>query len=127
MTRPRKFTHVKALEAAGLIDKIAERRVRGAVEGIYQARARSYWLAPSLVGQIGSPSQARDQASLRVLLAPAEDVIEDAGRLGEQSGVRGVTITFHVSANSPAGWQAPRRVYVRASIHIPGHCLEIQY
>jgi DNA-binding transcriptional ArsR family regulator len=83
------YYHVKALEAAGLVDKIAERRVRGAVEGIYQARARSYWLAPSLVGQIGSPSQARDQASLRVLLALAEDVIEDAGKLGERSGVGG--------------------------------------
>lgn len=81
------YYHVKALESAGLVDKIAERRVRGAVEGIYQARARSYWLAPSLVGQIGSPALARDQASLRVLLALAEDVIDDVGKLGERSGV----------------------------------------
>ena len=92
------YYHVKALESAGLVDKIAERRVRGAVEGIYQARARSYWLAPSLVGQIGSPSQARDQASLRVLLSLAEDVIEDAGRLGERSGVGGEVPTLSMSA-----------------------------
>jgi DNA-binding transcriptional ArsR family regulator len=92
------YYHVKALEAAGLVDKIAERRVRGAVEGIYQARARSYWLAPSLVGQIGLPSQARDQASLRVLLALAEDVIEDAGKLGEQSGVGGGVPSLSMSA-----------------------------
>lgn len=93
------YYHVKALESAGLVDKIAERRVRGAVEGIYQARARSYWLAPSLVGKIGTPTQAQDQASLRVLLALAEDVIEDAGKLGERSGVGGAVPSLSMSAH----------------------------
>jgi DNA-binding transcriptional ArsR family regulator len=93
------YYHVKALESAGLVDKIAERRVRGAVEGIYQARARSYWLAPSLVGQIGSPAQARDQASLRVLLSLAEDVIDDVGKLGERSGVGESVPSLSMSAH----------------------------
>lgn len=93
------YYHVKALEAAGLADKIAERRVRGTVEGIYQARARSYWLAPSLVGQIGSPAQARDQASLRVLLALAEAVTDDVGKLGERSGVGGGYLPFPCQRN----------------------------
>src|SRR3954464_9136842 len=38
------YYHVKALEKAGLIEKVEERRVRGVVEGYYQAKARSYWL-----------------------------------------------------------------------------------
>jgi DNA-binding transcriptional ArsR family regulator len=79
------YYHVKALETARLVEKVEEKRVRGAVEGYYQASARSYWLAPTLVGQIGTPTQARDQMSLRVLLGLAEEVIEDTGKLGSAS------------------------------------------
>ncbi len=79
------YYHVKALQEAGLIEKVSEKRIRGTVEGHYQAKARSYWLAPSLVGKIGSPQQARDQASLRVLLQLAEEVIDDTGKLGSAS------------------------------------------
>lgn len=93
------YYHVKALEAAGLVDRIAERRVRGAVEGIYRARARSYWLAPSLIGQIGGQTAARDQASLRMLLGLAEEVIEDAGRLGEATVVGQTIPTLSMSAH----------------------------
>jgi DNA-binding transcriptional ArsR family regulator len=79
------YYHVKALQEAGLVDRVAEKRVRGTVEGYYQAKARSYWLAPKLVGAIGGAHHARDQASLRVLLQLAEDVIEDTGKLGSVS------------------------------------------
>src|SRR6185436_5723396 len=79
------YYHVKALQEAGLVDKVAEKRVRGTVEGYYQAKARSYWLAPKLVGAVGGARPARDQASLRVLLQLAEDVIEDTGKLGSVS------------------------------------------
>jgi DNA-binding transcriptional ArsR family regulator len=81
------YYHVKALQEAGLVDKVAQKQVRGTVEGYYQARARSYWLAPKLVGLVGSTRQARDQASLRVLLQLAEDVIEDTAKLGSASEV----------------------------------------
>lgn len=81
------YYHVKALETARLVEKVEEKRVRGAVEGYYQASARSYWLAPTLVGQIGTPTQARDQMSLRVLLGLAEEVIEDTGKLGSSSAL----------------------------------------
>jgi len=81
------YYHVKALETARLVEKVEEKRVRGAVEGYYQASARSYWLAPTLVGQIGTPTQARDQMSLRVLLGLAEEVIADTGKLGSASAL----------------------------------------
>ena len=79
------YYHVKALQEAGLVDKVAETRVRGTVEGHYQAKARSYWLAPKLVGAVGGARHARDQDSLHVLLQLAEDVIEDTGKLGSVS------------------------------------------
>lgn len=87
-TSPQKiYYHIKALEKAGLIDKVEERRVRGAVEGYYQAKARSYWLAPHLVGQVGGEKTAQDQTSLRFLLALAEAIQDDIGRLGQQSEI----------------------------------------
>lgn len=79
------YYHVKALEKAGLVIKTGEHRVRGVVEGYYQARAKSYWLAPSLVGQVGGEKTVRDQTSLRFLLALAEEVQDDIGHLGQLS------------------------------------------
>ena len=79
------YYHVKALEKAGLVEKVAEARVRGTVEGHYQARARAYWLSPQLVGQVGGPRAAQDQASLRYLLSLAEEMHTEVGRLGERS------------------------------------------
>jgi DNA-binding transcriptional ArsR family regulator len=81
----RVYYHVKALEKAGLVEKVAERRVRGAREGVYQARARSYALAPGLVSGLGGRRQAQDQTSLRVLLSLAEEVQDDIGRLARRS------------------------------------------
>ena len=73
--------HVKALEQAGLVERVSERRVRGTVEGIYRAKARAYWLSPRLVGRVGRGRRSRDQASLGYLIALAEEVQEDVGRL----------------------------------------------
>jgi len=80
------YYHVKTLESAGLIEKVEERRVRGIMEGLYRARAKSYWLSPSLVGKVGGASRARDQMSLGFLLSLAEDIHADVGRLGERTG-----------------------------------------
>jgi hypothetical protein len=59
---------------------VSERRVRGIVEGIYQAAARSYWLSPRLVGTIGGP-RARDELSLGPLIELVEDVQTDLAAL----------------------------------------------
>ncbi|MCA9882686.1 MAG: helix-turn-helix transcriptional regulator [Anaerolineae bacterium] len=84
-TPQKMYYHVKELERAGLVRKVAEKRVRGTVEGYYQAQARSYWLAPQLVSQIGSEQAASDQANLRVLLDLAAEVHDDIGHLGNRS------------------------------------------
>jgi DNA-binding transcriptional ArsR family regulator len=81
------YYHVKALEKVGLVEKVDERRVRGIVEGFYRAKARSYWLAPQLIGQIGGENSARDQVSLRVLLGLAAEIHDDIGRLGTQAAI----------------------------------------
>jgi len=79
------YYHVKILEKAGLVTKVEERRVRGIMEGLYQARARSYWLSAGLVGRVGGARRVRDEASLGYLLDLAADIHADVARLGERT------------------------------------------
>ena len=79
-TPQRVYYHVKRLVEAGLARQVAERRVRGIHEGIYQAAGRSYWLSPRLVGRIGL-RQTRDQLSLGYLVDLMEDVQADIAAL----------------------------------------------
>lgn len=80
------YYHLKALEQAGLVEKVDERRVRGIIEGFYQARARSYWLSPELVGHPGPRRRSQDQASLGFLLTLAEQLQAEVGHLSQLSG-----------------------------------------
>ena len=93
------YYHIKALEKAGLVEKVGERRVRGVVEGFYQASARAYWLAPHLVSKIGGTQLTQDQISLRVLLDLAEEVQDDIGRLGSRSEVGHKVPSLSLSAH----------------------------
>jgi hypothetical protein len=79
-TPQRVYYHVKRLLEPGLVRQVAERRVRGIHEGIYQAAGRSYWLSPSLVGRIGL-RQTRDRLSLGYLVDLMEDVQADVAAL----------------------------------------------
>src|SRR5436305_10999804 len=72
-TPQRVYYHVKRLLEADLVRQVAERRVRGIHEGIYQAAGRSYWLSPGLVGRIGL-RQTRDRLSLGYLVDLMEGV-----------------------------------------------------
>src|SRR5690349_23137905 len=79
-TPQRVYYHVKRLLEAGLVRQVAERRVRGINEGIYQAAGRSYWLSPGLVGRLGR-RQTRDELSLGYLVDLMEDVQADIATL----------------------------------------------
>jgi DNA-binding transcriptional ArsR family regulator len=93
------YYHVKTLERAGLVIKVGERRVRGTVEGRYQASARAYWLAPQLVGHIGGSRAAKDQTSLRYLLALAEAIQAEVGHLAQQVEAGQSVASLSLSAN----------------------------
>ncbi|GIH03989.1 hypothetical protein Rhe02_20560 [Rhizocola hellebori] len=83
-TQQRVYYHVKRLVEHGLATQVAERRVRGINEGVYQASARAYWLSPRLVGRIGQRQQ-RDEASLGYLLDLMEEVQSDVAVLHRQA------------------------------------------
>lgn len=82
-TAQKVYYHVKVLEQAGLVEKTAERRVRGIMEGFYRAQARSYWLSPQLVGRVGGKRRAQEQLSLGFLLNLAEELQADIGHLAQ--------------------------------------------
>jgi DNA-binding transcriptional ArsR family regulator len=86
-TQQRVYYHVKRLVEHGIVTQVAERRVRGINEGIYQAAARAYWLSPRLVGRIGG-RQHRDEASLGYLLDLMEEVQSDVAALHTQAARR---------------------------------------
>lgn len=86
-TQQRVYYHVKRLVQHGLVTQVAERRVRGINEGVYQAAARAYWLSPGLVGRIGRRQQ-RDEASLGYLLDLMEEVQSDVAALHTQAAHR---------------------------------------
>jgi DNA-binding transcriptional ArsR family regulator len=86
-SQQRVYYHVKQLVEQGLVTRVAERRVRGINEGVYQATARAYWLSPRLVGRIGRPQQ-RDEASLGYLLDLMEEVQSDVAALHGRAAQR---------------------------------------
>jgi DNA-binding transcriptional ArsR family regulator len=81
------YYHVKQMEQAGLVDRVAQRPVRGITEGIYQASGASYWLAPTLVGAIGR-RRVEDEMSLGYLLSLSEQLQTDLARLAARAGDR---------------------------------------
>ncbi len=89
------YYHVKILERARLVEKIAEHRVRGVMQGIYQATAHSYWLSPQIARQIGGRERVMDQMSSGYLLGLAEQTYFEVGSLAD---TRGEMPTLGISA-----------------------------
>jgi DNA-binding transcriptional ArsR family regulator len=90
LPRQRVGHHVRALEAAGLLTFVGERKKRNCVERLLQATARSYVLAPQLLGQLGlSEDEARDRFSSTYLLAAATRVVQEVSTLRPRAEAAG--------------------------------------
>jgi len=73
--------HLKALEGAGLVNRVNENKVRGIMEGVYQAAARSFWLSPTLTAELGVRRRVGGQVNLGFLVTLSESVQSDLARL----------------------------------------------
>jgi hypothetical protein len=73
--------HVKALETAGLVRRVGERKVRALTEGVYQAAAQRFWPGAALLHSLGGMAGAQDALSKSYLLGLAEELGSDAARL----------------------------------------------
>jgi len=98
LPRQRVGHHVRALEAAGLLTYVGERRKRNCVERLLQATARSYVLAPQLLGELGmTAAEAHDRFSSTYLLAAATRVLQEVSALrprAEAAGKKLPTLTL---------------------------------
>lgn len=92
------YYHVKTLERAGLVERTGQRSVNGIPEGFYRACAQSYWLSPRLVKRYGGRRAIRDQTSLGILASHAEEMLEDVGRLADQSAAGAHVPSLSLSA-----------------------------
>src|SRR5439155_18147100 len=70
-------------------------------------------LSPRLVGRIGGKRRARDQASLGYLIALAEEVQEDVGRLSEAQVEGSETPSLGLSARIALRNDATRAAFVK--------------
>ena len=86
LPRQRVNYHVRELERAGLLRAAGRRRRRNLIEQRYVATARSYVLAPALLGPLAPDWRSiTDTASSDYLLALAEQVRADVTRASEEA------------------------------------------
>jgi len=75
------YYHVKRLQAHGLVTLVEEHRVRGIIEGVYQAVAKSFWVTPTIVGRLGEPRTRDALLGLGFLLDLTENLQRDLAQL----------------------------------------------
>ncbi len=74
--------HLRALEGAGVVAFVEERRRGGLKERVMQATARSYVISPEAMGAVEpDPRRLRDRFSWAYLVAAAGRVVRDLGVL----------------------------------------------
>ncbi|MBA2937068.1 helix-turn-helix transcriptional regulator [Paenibacillus sp. CGMCC 1.16610] len=79
--------HLKALEKAGLVQRVGTRQVRNLVEVLYRSIAKTFVLADSLSMKPETVQKLKDQSSLAHLVTTSERIRRDALLLMEQSDV----------------------------------------
>ena len=90
MPRQRVGHHVRTLESSGLLTRVGDRRKRNCVERLLQASARSYVVAPQILGALGrSAEELRDRFSSSYLLAAAARVLEEVSTLQPRAEAAG--------------------------------------
>jgi DNA-binding transcriptional ArsR family regulator len=103
-TSPQKiYYHIKILQEAGLVKKVREERVRGIMEGYYQASAASYMLSPGMVQQLGGAEQAKQQLSLANLLnLTAQMQAEIAALSQSEEEIPTIGLSAQIALSDPA-------------------------
>jgi DNA-binding transcriptional ArsR family regulator len=82
--RQRVNYHVKALENAGLIELVEERRRRGCTERVMRATAHAFVVDPSVLVPSGNPPasvRARDRFAAEHLMSTAAATVREVGRM----------------------------------------------
>lgn len=82
--------HLRALEEAGLVDHVEDRRKGNCTERIVCATASHYLIAPSVLGSLeASPASSADRFSSEHLAAVSARTISDLAILSERASAAG--------------------------------------
>lgn len=96
LPRQRVGHHVRALEAAGLLELVEERPRRGCTERILRARADAFVVDPAV---IGAGPTSDDRHAAEHLTAAAAGVVRDVSRMQAAATAEGTRLlTFTVEA-----------------------------
>ena len=102
LPRQRVNYHLRALEAAGLVELVEERRKGNCTERVVRAAARAFVISPEALGPIGlTQDTAPDRLSSAYHIAAAGRTIRDVGVLeararGEQKRLATLTLETEV-------------------------------
>ena len=89
LPRQRLNYHLRALEKAGFVELVEERRKGNCTERVVRATARSYLISPEALGTLGPTVEAaQDRFSSTYLMATAGRAVREIGELTATSGVR---------------------------------------
>ncbi len=104
--------HLKALEAAGLVQLAGERRKRGFTERLFVA-ARNYVFDPALLQALPDPDaiEAQDRHAADHLIATASTLVRDVARMRQAADAEGsrlltLTVEADVAFATPADFDA---------------------
>ena len=100
LPRQRVNYHVRALHAAGLLQRAGSRRRRNLLERRYQATARAYALDPDVLGPLAvRRREIEDTLSAAYLIALCEETRRDLGRASREAQAEGKRLsTLSISA-----------------------------
>lgn len=97
MPRQRVNYHVRALEDAGLLELVEERRKGNCMERVLRATARHYVVSPEALGAMGvSAGDVKDRFSSAYLMASAAQTIREVSALrvgADRAGQKLATLT----------------------------------
>jgi len=125
--------HLRALELAGLVELVQERRRRGCVERVLRARASALVVDPALMGMgVGDPAvAAQDRFAAEHLVHAATGIVQEVTRMranADRDGTRLLTFTIEtdVAFAQPQDVErfstmlAEALTQAAASFHTPG-------
>lgn len=108
LSRQRIGYHLRALEKAGLIELVEERKRRGFVERVFVARADAFLVDPSILGM---PSEAvvQDRFAADHLVSVAAGIVRDVSRMRQAAAdAEQRLLTFTVEAD--VGFDTPAQL-----------------
>ncbi len=88
--------HLKALEAAGLVELVEERQRRGFTERVVRARATAFLVDPA-IARGGTDERSQDRFAAEHLLDTATGIVRDVARMqaaADTEGSRLMTFTL---------------------------------